>query len=515
MKSENTSPASSVRLATKGEMFGYMWGGFGSNIAFGLAISFLMPFFNSVLGVGASAVGVLFVVARAIDAFTDPLMGMISDRTRSKWGRYRPYVMFGAPFLGLVLVLLFSTPGFVSGVSLAEMPMSTRLLYAYIMYISYSLISTVVNIPYHALTAVMSTELAQRNMLSSLKQAMANIALVLVSAFSLPIIKMFSKAPNPLAQYGINPGDALPEGIAQAVGKKVGDLWNNDYLLLDADAWRNMAIIWAVLLTASFIMCGMSAKRHDKLSVAITGEGITFGASIKMLFQNKSILLLMASLGSDVLALAGANALNLYYWQYVLGNTSPITTISLVSVLISIPVILLIPSLAKKFGKRLILSAGSVLTAVIYTIIFFIPNPAENVQLIVILFIAGTVAAAIPGSVAWAMLPDCVEYGEWKSGVRGEGAISGMLTFVNKLGMAFGGLTAGLFLAAIGFIEPVSGVAQVQPGSVLSGLSFIRLILPIFGYVCTVVAMMFYDTDKLYPQIIADLNERRMKAQQK
>lgn len=137
----------SLRKAGKWEIAGYAFGGLGSNIAYILVMSYLTYFLTDIYGISALAVSGLMLVARIIDAVTDPMMGMISDRTRSRLGRYRPYLIYGAPFLGLSIFFLFCTP------SLSPVG---KIVYAYALYIIYSLLSTVCNIPYHALTPVMS-----------------------------------------------------------------------------------------------------------------------------------------------------------------------------------------------------------------------------------------------------------------------------------------------------------------------------------------------------------------------
>ena len=127
------------------DVFKYSFGGLGSNLAFFLVMSFLTFFYTDIFGISSYVVATLMLISRFIDAFTDPIMGMLGDNTRSKMGKYRPWIIFGAPVLGVLIFLLFTAP---------EMSPTMKVVYAYVIYILYSLASTVVNIPYHALTPV-------------------------------------------------------------------------------------------------------------------------------------------------------------------------------------------------------------------------------------------------------------------------------------------------------------------------------------------------------------------------
>ena len=151
------------RRATASEIFRYAFGGLGSNVAYILMMSYLTYYMTDVFGISAYAISGLMLAARIIDAVTDPMMGMIADRTRSKLGRFRPYLIFGAPVLGFTIYLLFCSP---------NIPESGKVFYAYLMYILYSLASTVCNIPYHALTPIMTNDAAQRTTVVTAKQSM-------------------------------------------------------------------------------------------------------------------------------------------------------------------------------------------------------------------------------------------------------------------------------------------------------------------------------------------------------
>ncbi|EFC96828.1 putative transporter, partial [Hungatella hathewayi DSM 13479] len=131
------------------DVFKYSFGGLGSNLAFFLVMSYLTFFYTDIFGISSMVVSGLMLISRFIDAFTDPVMGMLGDHTRSKMGKYRPWIIWGAPVLGFLIFLLFTAP---------DLSPNMKVVYVYVVYIAYSLASTVVNIPYHSLTPVMSQD---------------------------------------------------------------------------------------------------------------------------------------------------------------------------------------------------------------------------------------------------------------------------------------------------------------------------------------------------------------------
>jgi Na+/melibiose symporter-like transporter len=505
--------------ATKKEVFQYSLGGVGSNIAFIFVMSFLSIFFVTVMKMNPIAVGTLFLVSRLVDAFTDPLMGLIADKTKTKIGKYRPYMIFGAPILAIMTIALFTPLSFTSTGIEAINP-TTQLIFVYIAYISYSIASTVVNIPYHALTPVLSSDTKQRSTIVTGKTLGAFIGAIIPGVFTIPMIKLFSTQANPyqelitalkeFANVDMKFGDLFPaiEGIVPA--GLMGTKYTNEFLLLDPKAWFLTACVMAVIMTIAFWISQNGAKQKDtyKRTVAVELKGnVTFRERLKVIFKNKPLLMLMIAFTTDMIAFAAANGLNVYYWREVVGNSSYTSILALLGITAGVPFVMLMPKLVRKFGKRAILISGSIATSIIYLIIFFMPT--TNPILLLMMFILATGTALIPSTVGWAMLPDCIEYGEWKHGIRGEATVTSGLTFVNKLGMALGGLITGLALAAIGYNADLA----TQSETTIKGIIVVRTIFPIIGYTCSVIAMKYYElSNSKNMEILADINQRRKSA---
>lgn len=441
------------RRANKSEIVRYAFGGLGSNVAYILMMSYLTYYMTDIFGISAFAISGLMLVARIIDAVTDPLMGMISDRTRSRFGRYRPYLIFGAPVLGLTIYLLFCSP------NLSD---SAKVIYAYIMYIAYSLASTVCNIPYHALTPVMSDDPTQRTSIATAKQSMSVPSSLFVGVLALPMVSMF--------------GDG-----------QVG--------------WRRYGLFVAVITVAAFWICAWGAKKKDTMDIVPKQtETIPLKKQLSLIFQNKPLLMLLIASSTDQFASAAASAVNVYYFQYYLGRKDLVAVVSLYSVIANLCMYFIIPVLSKKLGKKRLYMTCTITICIPYLILFLLPSTAVN-GIIVLTVLCGAIAT-ITGTLGWAMLPDCVEYGEWKTGIRGEGTVSSSMTFGNKVGMALGGSVTGILLGVFGYVA-----GQDQTPAVLEAIKAMKFLFPIAGYICSIISMSFYVlTEKYFKQILEDLS---------
>jgi sugar (glycoside-pentoside-hexuronide) transporter len=451
-----------LRRAKFSEVIRYGMGGVGSNVAFMLVMAYLMFFYTDIFGINAAAVGGLFLVSRFIDAVTDPLMGMIADRTKSKWGKYRPWIIFGAPLLGLNVVMLFTAPNLSPGGKLA---------YVYVTYIFYSLVSTVVNIPYHTLTPVLSEDPNQRTVIATTKQLLGQVGTSFVSIGAIPIV------------------------TALGGGKS---------------AWQMYGIMCGVIMAISFFICAAGAKEHDNMEIHNKyekfGEKFSLIEQLQLVFKNRALLMLMIAFGTDMFALAGASAVNVYYFTYAVKRPDLIAVVAMFGLFIGVPVTFFVPILSNKFGKKNIFMIASTVLMFLTASLFFIPYSAFNL----ILIQSAALAAISPftGVVGWAILADCVEYGEWVTGKRGAGIISSQLTFINKMGMAFGGLAVGVMLQKVGYVAG----AQQTPET-LRAIVAIKGLFPAAGYLCSIVSMWFYPiTKEFYYKMLEDNAKRRATA---
>ncbi len=347
------------------DVFKYSFGGLGSNLAYFLVMSYLTFFYTDIFGISTYVVATLMLVSRFIDAFTDPIMGMIGDNTRSKMGKYRPWIIFGAPVLGLLIFLLFTAP---------EMSATMKVVYAYVIYILYSLASTVVNIPYHALTPVLSEDPQQRTEIVAWKQGMGTVSQFIITILALPLVEVFG-------------------------GGKQG--------------WAIYGALIGVMTTVSFWICAWGGKKYDKVEAEVKKEKFNLKENLRIIAGNKPMFMLMIAFGTDVLANATYSAVNMYYFKYVLGRedlVSPVATAILVGSIISIP---LLPPLTKLIGKKRLYWFGSLLSILQLAVMWI--RPTAPVIVLMSMMGAFGFVSKLPSNLGWAMLPECSDFAEWKA----------------------------------------------------------------------------------------------------
>ncbi|MDW2798882.1 glycoside-pentoside-hexuronide (GPH):cation symporter [Clostridium boliviensis] len=436
------------------DVFKYSFGGLGSNLAFFLVMSYLTFFYTDIFGINTMVVSGLMLISRFIDAFTDPIMGMLSDHTHSKMGKYRPWIIGGAPLLGLFIFLLFTAP---------EMSPNMKIVYVYVIYITYSLVSTVVNIPYHSLTPVMSQDPDQRTVIVSWKQGMGTVAQFIVTIMALPLVDAFG-------------------------GGKQG--------------WAIYGALVGIMTTVSFWVCAWGGKKYDVCDMQRERVRLNMVNDLKLLVKNKPMLMLMIAFGTDVLANATYSAVNMYYFKYVLNRVDLVPKVASATLFAGIILLPLLPAIAKFVGKKRLYWLGSLFS--IYPLIVMWLHPTASVTILMSMMAVFGFVSRIPSNLGWAMLPECSDFGEWKFGQRSDGLMSSSLTFINKFGMAIGGFIASFFLGIVGFTAN-----QEQTPQVLDMIVFLRFGMPVIGYVASLISMALYEiTDEKYLQIRSELDEK-------
>ncbi len=447
------------KRATKGEVARYAFGGIGSNIPFMFVAMYAFVYFNTFLGIDSVTAAGIVAFPILIDAFTDPIMGMLADRTMTKYGKYRPYVMFAAPVLGLTMVLLFWDVG---------LDGPAQIGYLYVTYILYALASTAANIPYHSLTAVLSEDPYQRTTIASAKQIVGMIGIIPVLVATPLLIKVF------------------------------GD---------DAGAFLPITIIYSVVLVLAFWTCASGAKRSDQPANYIKYNAgqkkISVVEQLSLIYKNKALLLLMVAFGTDMIAFGATQKTNYQYFLFYVGKAE-LASLAGMMMLLGIPVMFMLPWITKKLGKKRAFIIGS--TILMFLALWVKLIPATAISMIMLQAALAGIFGPLTGILGWTMLADCVEYGEYVTGKRGAGTVTSQLTFVNKFGQAIGVFLLGVILANAGMIEG----SMEQPQSAINAIVNIKAFLPAFGYICSIIAMSFYPiTETFYAKMVEENEAKR------
>lgn len=451
---ENSNGNVKVPLISK---IAYGFGDVGCNFSWMFVSNFLMIFYTDVFGISMAAVSALMLFSRFWDAINDPIVGGLTDKTRSRWGRYRPWLLFAAPITALLLIMTFwAHPNWTS---------TSKIVYMAITYCLLVLGYTCVNIPYGTLCGAMTQNIDERAKINTFRSVAAMIAIGIINIVTVPLINKFGASS---AQKG----------------------------------YLTIAILYGCIFTACHFFC--FAKTREVV-VAPEKKKISLKTQLAAVAQNRPYLLALAGQVLFGFTLYGRNADVLYYFTYVEGNAAYYTTYSMV---IIIPSIIgagcFQPVFQKLNNKGRTASVFALLTGICMVGLYFF-NVTDTPAAFYIL--SGLTQFFFSGfnTAIYAIIPDCVEYGEWKTGLRNDGFQYAFISLGNKVGMAIGtALLAGM-LGKFGYVAN-----QEQNSAVLSVIRYSFSIIPGLFWVLTAVVLFFYRLNKKrYNEIVDELRKKK------
>ncbi len=434
------SPVASPALGLAGQA-GYGVGVWGIFLVWMMTAVTLMNFYTEVLGLSAADAGLIFFLAALWDALTDPLMGWLNERVRTRWGRYRPWLLFAAPPFALAFLAMFAQPRLASPGALFALALALHLLFrtAY----------TAVYMPYTAMIARLSRSAGGRAQLAGVKNVFTAGAALSISLFAF-------------------------DAIAWAGG---GD---------DALGFRRVAFAIALLAVAALWAC-FALTREPDLPGEAHGPAPGLAASWAALRSNRAFWLIFAG----VIAFTGCytmiNKAVVYDAQWNLGDRTlarwPLTAIALagiVSPLLWVPV-------SRRWGKRSVWIAGCLLAAAALLALNALPGLALWPR--TALFALAGVGIHAVLMTFFAAVADAADWGEWRSGVRVEAPLFGCISFANKVSLGLGAWALGQGLEAAGY---VSGAAAAQPPSALAAIHHWMTLVPAAGFLVSAAIIAFF-----------------------
>lgn len=503
------------KLATL-EKLGYAAGDAAANLVWRGALAYLAVFYTDTFGLAASAAAILFLVVRLSDGVTDIIMGMIADRTHTRWGRFRPWILWSTPFLGAFMVLCFTTP---------DLSDNGKLIYAYVTYIGLTLAYTVNNVPYSALMGVMTGDDNERTSLSGFRFAGAFLGGLFVMGF-LPTLVSHFGAGNDVKgyQYTMYLFAALlmalmvitfattrerispPQAQSQSLGAELRDLCIQlPWILFPLAAlsaffyYRNLitgAICAAVIAgIVVFLKRWMKQPRVDMSSSQ---------QDILDLLSNRPWLVLLG-IGFLTMMFNGVKYATIaYYFKYVVGDALLTGQYFIALLVVSVAGALCTKPLADRFGRKRLLAmtlgASSVLTGVFFWV------PPEQLTSVFIVGCGAEFFAAMMPTLFFSMLGDAADYSEYKNGRRATGLVYSAGTFVQKAGSGFAGALVLLVLAQYGYdASDQTSIEQAKSGMVL-----LMSLVPAIFSVAGMLLMWCYPIDRqMQAAMTADLMTRR------
>jgi GPH family glycoside/pentoside/hexuronide:cation symporter len=455
------------RLSTR-EKIGYSLGDMASNLFFQTIMLFLLYFYTDVFGLPAAAVGTLFLITRIWDAVNDPIMGTIADRTNTRWGKFRPYILFCSVPFCVMGVLTFTTP---------DLDTAGKLVYAFITYNLLMMTYTSVNVPYSALMGVITPNSFERTELSTYRFVAAFIGGFIVQAAMMSLVKYFGNG-------------------NEAVG------------------WQWAMACLSGLACVLFFITFVSTKERVYPPKDQKGD---LKRDLKDLFANKPWRLIAGATVFQLIFIVIRSSSIMYYFKYYVQDqqlnlfgyiinlsfegfaSSFMLTGSVVTILGAI----LSKSFAKAFGKKNAYAGALILSSVLCAMFYFVQP--QNVLLIyglniLISFLLGPVSV-----LQWAMYTDTADYSEWKSGRRATGLVMAASLFALKLGLTLGGAIVGWMLAYFGFVAN-----QPQTAETIYGIIMLMSFYPaIFGIVGGLLMVFYPLTNNMMVKIEEDLTARR------
>ncbi|NOU49179.1 MFS transporter [Pseudoalteromonas sp. JBTF-M23] len=440
-------------MLTKKEKIAYGLGDTASNLIFQTVMMFLLLFYTDVMGIEPALVGTLFLVVRIFDAVTDPLMGAIADRTHTKYGQYRPYLLWLCVPFALISVLAFTTP---------DWPYNLKVAYAFVTYALLMLVYTAINIPYSALGGVMTADPQQRVSLQSYRFVFGMLGGLIIAAGTMPLVDL-------LGQGNVQRGYQLTMAVMGVLG-----------LLL-------------------FLLCFFGTK--ERVIAKPSASTPSLSSDFKLLYKNSQWRILSLVGVSLLTGQVLKASLAVYYVKYYLDMPQMVSHFVTLGMVASILGCACSSWLASKVCKVKAYIVLQILAALLCALAFFVKQ--SQWQIAFALFALWSFFLQMATPLLWAMMADTIDYGHLRTKRRVTGMVYSSVVFFIKMGIALGGAMAGWLLSYFGYQADMAQSEYTQRGIALS-----FSILPAFGSILVAFLMRNYALDsQMMLSVQAELSE--------
>jgi glycoside/pentoside/hexuronide:cation symporter, GPH family len=459
----------SVKINIK-EKVAYGFGDAASSMFWKIFSMYLLFFYTDVFGLAAAAVGTMFLVTKVWDSFFDPFVGIYSDRIDTKWGKFRPFLLWVAVPFAIIGVLTFYTPNFAH---------DGKLIYAYITYSLMMMVYSLINVPYASLLGVMSSNGKERTTLASYRMVFAFAGSLVALWLIEPLVKYFG-----------------------------------DGTLTSSQGWFFTIMVFGTITTFLFWGCFAWTKERVK---PIKQDQSTLKEDLNDLWKNKPWWILLGAGVATLLFNTIRDGGAIYYFKYYLEKTdqesfslfgmgtgmSYLTVYLVLGQAANIVGVILATPLANKFGKKKTFF-GAMLLAAILSIVFYFLTKGNMLMILGLQFFISICAGCI-FPLLWSMYADTADYSEWKQGRRATGLVFSASSMSQKLGWALGGAATGWLLAYFGFQANV-----VQTENAQTGIRLMLSILPAIGAIISMLFIFAYPlTEEKLKDITGELAKRR------
>lgn len=465
------------------EKVGYGLGDMSSSMFWKLFGAYLMIFYTDVFGISAAIVGTMFAITRVWDSFFDPIVGVVADRTESRWGKFRPYLLYLAVPFSIIGVLTFLTP---------PLGNTGKVVYAFITYALMMMVYSAINVPYASLLGVMSADIKERNTLATYRMVFAYLGSFIALLLFMPLVNAFGGEDQSDTMYG--------------------------WLTASQFGWMMAVVVIGIASSALFLGCFALTRERVK---PVKETKTSLKEDLSDLLHNKPWWILLGAGVASLIFNSIRDGATVYYFKYFVDESAfgdiPFLVIPFVLSGLYLAVgqaanivgVILAAPVSNRIGKR----RTFMLSMVVATVLSVIFYQFDKDQLVLI-FIFQALISVCAGSIfplLWSMYADCADYSELKTGNRATGLIFSSSSMSQKLGWAFGTAVTGWMLAAFGF--EANGV---QSAETIQGIKMFLSYLPAAGALLSFVFIYFYPlSESKMREISAELENKRKQHTQK
>lgn len=443
-----------ARLSFK-EKFGYSLGDMAANFVFQFMIALQLDYYTHTFGLTPAQAGTLFLVVGLGAAAINPIMGLIADRTTSRWGKFRPWLLWSAVPFGIIGILTFTTPNISPG---------AKLIYAWVTYTLLRVVYIVNNVPYASLTAVMTQDPDERTSISSYRQIAANSAGFIIASLAIPMVTFFGHG-NDARGYQLTMG--------------------------------LLSVVSVIFFIITFLVTKERIQPDPQQKSSLS-------QSLSDLFQNRPwVVLFLVTLFYFAAILVRGNVMPSYF-RYVVGDVKLYAWFNGFGLAALLLGVAFSTAVSVRVGKRELFIASMILTGV-FSMLLLVLSPSATV-LIIGTEVLRQFSFGLSGPILWAMMGDVADYGEWKTGRRASGTVTSAVVFALWAGLALGGAIAGWLLSGYGVVSE----AAVQTEHARSGILLTASVYAGITFLAAAACLFFYPLSRELSRSIAnDLTERR------
>lgn len=449
-----------------GKRIGYGIGDLGCNLVFSTMSSYLLIFYTDVFGIAAAAAGTMMLVTKLIGAITDTVMGMVVDKTHTKWGQGRPYFVIGAIPFAVFTVLTFIVP---------DLSESGKLIWAYVTYCLLCTAYTIVNIPLNTIVPRLSADPNERNILVTTRMVCALLGTAIVMSITTPFVKFV--------------GNIVESGILDP--------------FKSPKAWIVVMGIYGIAAMLIFFLT--FASTEEVVPPSVQNENSSLKENIKAMTDQAWLVMIFNFLYFALYVVRSTTVI--YFFKYNLQREDLATLVGFLGILSGLPMLLCLPKLEKKFGKRNVLFLSVAIYLVGNALILL--NQTSVVFQLTGLIITGLGIYGIFGTI-FAMQPDAIDYSEWKKNRSISGTIAAFQGLFVKASMGLASWVIGLYLGMNGY----NGELPTQSVAAQQRIQFCYMWIPVILCVLLAVTNVFWKLDSCADEMRAELNIRRKKLQE-